>query len=206
MNQMTAMKPKQPMLNLIGCLIALVITISFPLTSWAKEMIYCPQRQGYIKIGMTEQEVISACGQPLSKQESNQPATTRVPVKQLIFTRLNQGSVYSTLDPIYDAWSLSSGTSEIHLEVDIVNQKVSTIRLNGSDTNSVSICQNGTVNIGDDESKVYNACGNADFINETYVNQMLTGDDKPTVWIYQINAYQQPVNLTFVDGKLQSIN
>lgn len=185
---------------------ALVIAISFPLTSWAKDTIYCPQRHGYIKLGMTKQEVVSACGEPLSKQESDQPATTRVPVKQLIFTRLNQGSVYPTLNPIFEAWSLPSGTGDVRLEVDIVNNKVSAIRLNGSDTNAISICQNGTFNVGDDESKVYNACGSAEFINETYTDQMLPGDDRSTVWIYEINAYEPPVSLTFVDGKLQSIN
>ncbi|KTD22594.1 DUF2845 domain-containing protein [Legionella londiniensis] len=187
-------------------LLILSAILLFSPSSFAVDMLYCPQKQGYIKIGMKEQEVLAACGEPLSKQEVDQAPNIQVPVKQLIFTRLNESSLYPTLEPIYEEWSLPSGTTRVRLEVDVINDKVSSIRLNGSDTNAVSICQYGTFQVGDEESKVLNACGSPELVNNTFIYQPVPTNEKPQIWIYQINPYQPPVRLTFVDGELQSIN
>jgi hypothetical protein len=56
-----------------------------PSMLFAAESVYCPQKGGYIKPGMTMDEVVSACGEPLSKQESDEPVYKKVPVKQLMY-------------------------------------------------------------------------------------------------------------------------
>ncbi len=178
----------------------------FPLASIADDQLYCPQKQGYINVGMSEGQVLAACGEPVSKQDSKVPVTQKVPVKQLIYSNLNKGSVYPGLNNIYDQWSLPSGTAGISLEVDIINNKVSAVRLNGSSTNAMSVCGGVSLEVGSDENEVYSACGNPGMVNNTYVNQIVPSNHKPQLWIYQVDQYQAPYTLTFVNGKLQSID
>ena len=188
----------------------ILITLGFSLLPWSLAIgdpLYCPQHSGYVNVGMTQAQVISACGQPISKQPSNKPVTTKVPVQQLIYTTLNTGSIYPGLNSAYyDQWSLPSGSTGISLEVDAINQKVSAVRINGSSANASSLCQGASIQIGDDVSKVYNACGSPSMVNNNYINQTVPSNTRPEVWIYQVDQYQSPISLTFVDGKLQSID
>ncbi len=170
------------------------------------QSIYCPQKQGYINVGMSVAQVTAACGQPISRKVSNQPATQKVPVTQLIYTTLNQGSVYSGLDNVYSQWSLPSGSTGVNLQVDIINNKVSSVQLNGSNTNAVTLCGGDNVQVGDDVNRVYNACGNPSMVNNTFINQPIPTTNPPEVWIYQVDQFQPPISLTFVNGKLQSID
>lgn len=191
------------------------------------QSVYCPQHSGYINVGMTQQQVIAACGQPISKLPSNAPVTQKVPVTQLIYTSLNTGSVYQGLNSVYyTQWSLPSGTTGINLRVNIINNKIASIDLGGHNENSIntentnvssvqisgaatdpsSICSGGSFQVGDDVNKLYTACGSPSMVNNTYINQTIPSSSKPEVWTYQVNQYQSPINLTFVNGKLQSIN
>lgn len=178
-----------------------------PLSASAVQTMYCPQNSGYISIGMTQDQVVSACGQPLSKRKSDSALMQKVPVKQLIWTTLNQGSYYPGLNSaFYNQWSLSSGSTGVNLEIDIINNKVNSIKLNSSNTNSATICGGpNSIQVGDDISKVYTACGTPSTVNSTYVSQPVPSNSSPEVWVYQVNQYQSPYSLTFLDGKLQSI-
>ena len=169
--------------------------------------VYCPQNARFISVGMTQEEVIAACGQPLSKIESNMPATQKIPVQELIYTALNTGSVYPGLNAAYyTQWSLPSGSSGINLKIDIINDKVTGVTVNGTSTNSMSMCGGSGIQSGDSVTKVYNACGTPTIINQSYINQVIPSKGKPVLWVYQLNQYQSPISLTFIDGKLQSIN
>jgi len=171
------------------------------------QSIYCPQKSGYINTGMTADQVMAACGQPLSKQQPITPVMQKVPAQQLIYTALNTGSYYPGLNPAYyTQWSLPSGTSGINLTIQAINGKVSSVSVNGSNTNAMSMCQGVSINSGDDVNKVYSACGTPSMVNNTYINQSLPPNSKSEVWIYQVNQYQAPFSLTFINGKLQSIN
>lgn len=178
----------------------------------AMSQLYCPQNSGYINIGMTQAQVITACGQPLTKQQTNAPVTQKVPVKQLIYNSLNAGGYYPGEGAAFYGqssgaqWSLPSGTGGISLEVDIINNKVSDVRINGSSTNAMSICGGTNVQIGDNINQVLNACGSPTMTNNSFINQTVPSNKPPEVWIYQVNQYQTPNSLTFVNGKLQSIN
>lgn len=162
--------------------------------------LYCPQKQGYIDVGMTTDQVIAACGQPISQQVSNQPVLQKIPIQQLVYN--NQGS--STA--FYGTWNLPTGSGGAQLEVDVQDNKVKAIKLNGSDSNAFSICGGTSIQVGDPVGKVYGSCGNPSVVNNSYINQMVPGGQKPVIWIYQPGQYEQPVTLTFVNGKLQSIN
>lgn len=185
-----------------------MLLLMLPAIVYASDSYYCPQKHAYINVGMNQAQVIAACGQPTTVRTSNNPVLQQIPVTQLIYTKLNQGAVdfYPGLNPVYDMWSLPSGSSGTSLEVDIINDQINSIRINGSDSNAASICEGGSMQIGDSVSKLYNACGAPSMVNQTYINKPVAAQEKPQVWIYTIDQYQPSVTLTFVNGILQSIN
>ena len=178
-----------------------IASFSFSMNVFATQSIYCPQNHGYINIGMTADQVTASCGQPLSKQQSNSPVMQKVPVQQLFYN--NEASPTA----FYGVWTLPVGVSTgAHLEVDVINNKVSAIRINGSNTNAFSICGGADIQAGDPVGKVYGSCGVPSVVNKTFVNHPIPSNQKPEVWIYQPDQYQAPISLTFVNGKLQSID
>lgn len=179
---------------------------------WADSAsVYCPGRYGFIKLGMSQAQVITACGEPLSKQESDQPLVQKIPLTQLLYN--NEGAPSS----FFGVWNLPVGNynpgnppfggkaAGAQLEIDIVENKVFSIALNGSGTNAVSICNSVPIKIGDPADLAYSACGTPSLVNESYINRPVPGKQKPQIWFYQINQYQPPLSLTFVDGVLKSI-
>lgn len=172
-----------------------------PLSIFANaQSLYCPQNHGYINIGMTQDQVIAACGQPQTQQDSNQPLTEKIPVQQLLYNHMGSATAF------YGVWNLPTGNGGAQLEVNIVDKKVRSIRLNSSDSNAISICSGNSIQVGDPVEKVYYSCGTPSLTNNTYINQVVQTAEKPQLWVYQIDQFQPPVILTFVDGKLQSIN
>src|SRR6185312_2405630 len=103
---------------------------------------YCPQNHGYINLGMTPDQVISACGQPISQQESNQPVLQKIPVQQLMYNNAGASNAYSGIWAVpgtggsgagsayNNVWSIPAAGSGAQLEVDVVDQKVKAIKLN----------------------------------------------------------------------------
>lgn len=161
---------------------------------------YCPQNHQYINLGMTPDQVIAACGQPLSQQDSNQPVLQKVPVQQLIYNNMGSSTAF------YGVWNVRTGTGGSRIEISVVNRKVKDIKLNSSDSNAVSLCGGNSIQVGDPVEKVYSACGSPSSVNNTYINEIVPTAQKPQVWIYQPGQYEPTVTLTFVDGRLKSIN
>ncbi len=192
-------------------------SIIYPVNA-GQQSIYCPQKSSYIQIGMTSDQVIAACGMPLSKQDSNVPAMQQIPVQQLMFNSVGTQTAPSGFwtapvngqggqSAFYGVWNVPVGeASGVQLEIDIADNKVVLMKINGATSNSLSICSNANITYGDPVSKVYNACGNPDTINNTYMNRMIPSKEKPQIWTYQAGQYQPTMTLMFVDGKLQSIN
>ena len=77
--------------------------------------------------------------------------------------------------------------------------------MNGSSTNAMSVCNGVGIQAGDTINKVYSACGTPGMISDSFVNQIVPSNARPEIWIYQLDRYHQPMSLTFVNGKLQSI-
>jgi hypothetical protein len=180
--------------------ISSLVLLGLPFSLMADQSFYCPQNHAYINVGMTPNEVIAACGQPLSQQDSNQPLMQKIPVQQLIYN--NQGAATA----FYGVWNVPTGNGGTQLQVDVVNNRIKGIKVNGSDSNAFSICNGANIQVGDQVGKVYGACGSPSVVNNTYINQIVPTAQKPQIWIYQPGQYQPTVSLTFVDGKLQSIN
>ena len=178
------------------------------------ESVYCPQKAGYINVGMTQDQVIAACGTPISRQDSDKPAMQKVPVQQIYYNTEGQATAFYGVWAIpggygnygsFQPFQANNGGGGVQLEVDISNGVVKAAKLNGADTNAFSVCNNTSITVGDPVGKVYNACGNPSLMNNTFINVQIKTNHKPQVWIYQMGQYQSPMTLTFVDGILFSI-
>lgn len=189
----------------LHCMVLLAINC-IAMIAHATDSMYCPQRQGYITVGMSQNQVINACGQPSIKRTSNNPVMKNTPVTQLIYSTLNRGAVYPGWTNVYNMWSLPSGSNGVTLQINIVDQKVADINLNGNSTNAISICRGTSIQKGDNVNKVYSLCGSPSLSNNTYISTPVPESEAPQVWIYQVNEYEAPFSLTFINGTLQSIN
>lgn len=182
-------------------IILMIGIIGFSGSVLADNSFFCPQNHKFIQTGMSMAQVLDACGPPLSRQQSAVPATTKVEVKQLMFNREASPKAF------YGVWQIPVGVnSGGDLEVDVINDKVSEIRVNGSSENAFSFCNGTSIQIGDPVASVYNSCGNPSMTNSTFVYQPIESNEAPEIWIYQATQYQAPISLTFVNGNLQSIN
>lgn len=180
--------------------ISSLVLFGLPFSLMADQSYYCPQNHAYISVGMTANQVIAACGQPLSQQDSNQPIFQKIPVQQLIYNNQGTGTAF------YGVWNIPTGSGGTQLQVDIVNQRIRSIKVNGSDSNAFSICGGANIQVGDAVGKVYGSCGSPAVVNNTFIKQAIPTATKPQIWIYQPGQFQPTISLTFVDGKLQSIN
>ncbi len=175
--------------------------------SLADDSFYCAKNHAYINVGMTQDGVLAACGSPTSISDSGNSVVQQIPMTQLIYTDINKGAVffYPGIDKVYSLFSLPSGSTGNIIEIDIINDQISAIKINGASSNALSMCKQGSVQIGDNTNAIYNACGAPDNINKTYVNRPVPKQQKPQVWIYESQNYQPGFTLTFVNGILQSI-
>ena len=173
----------------------------------ASDSFYCTKNHNYINVGMTQDQVLAACGSPTKVQDSSGSVVQQIPMTQLIYTDINKGAVffYPGIDRVYSLFSLPSGSTGNTISVNIINDQISSIQINGVSSNALSMCKNGNVQIGDSTSAIYNACGAPDSINNTYVNRSVPSQQKPQAWIYESQNYQPGFTLTFIDGVLQSI-
>lgn len=183
-------------------IIALSIIFLFSsLDAFGVESMYCAGHQDYINVGMTVSQVVAACGEPLSKQKSDKPVMRKIPVLQILYNNAGAPTAF------YGVWNMKVGNNTgTQLQVNIVNNKVSSIQINGGDANAFSICNGNQVQVGDPVANVYNACGTPSVVNRTYINQPVPSKEPPEVWNYQTDEYQPPYSLTFVNGILQSID
>lgn len=179
--------------------------------AYTDDAVYCPQKAGYVRVGMTQDQVIAACGQPQMRQKSNQPVMQKVPVQQLYFEH-NGGP-----EAFYGVWKLpggypTSGGQETFstnsggqtLEIDVIFDKIAAIRLNGGSLNSLTTCDS-PIRVGDNASDALAACGSPTKENETYANIPMPSANKPEIWIYKADQYHPAIRMTIVDGKLVSI-
>jgi len=173
----------------------------------AGDSYYCAKNHAYINVGMTQDQVLASCGSPSSLRDSRGSVIQQIPMTQLIYTDINKGAVffYPGIDRVYSLFSLPSGSTGNNITVNIINNQISSIKINGVNSNALSMCKQGSIQIGDSTSAVYNACGAPDNINQTYINRSVPSQQKPQVWIYESQNYQQGFTLTFINGILQSI-
>lgn len=193
----------------LGYILLTVVGLWSGLTNNASaSTFYCAQGSAFIQVGMTESQVIAACGQPLNKTVSNRPATHKMQVTQLIYTSLVSTTLGNGIkSAVFNQWSFPTGPSAgFTLQVNVIDNKVSSIQFNGGNTNAMSVCNGANIQVGDDVGKVYAQCGTPNTTNTTYINQPIPGNNKSVIWTYQVDQYQPPSSLTFVNGSLESID
>lgn len=177
--------------------------------AFSGEALYCPTHSAYIKTGMTQDEVVAACGKPTNTDNANVPVMQRVPMTQLTYQSISTVNTVQGHVDLYNMWSLPvAGNSTIPggIEFDVINDRISAIRVNGGDTNVQSLCGGVYIQVGQPVSVAYQNCGNPTMVNQTFVTQQVPSNDDPVVWVYQFDKYQAPISLTFIKGKLQSIH
>ena len=186
-------------------IVALLLIVN---PAFAAQSIYCPEGHAYIQVGMTEDDVINACGQPRVQSAPSKPYTRKIPMTQLIYTSTIPNQPYLGIkEAVLEQWSLPTGINNLYsIQFDIMEHKVKSIHVNGSETKGMNMCSANSVQVGDDESAVYAACGDPSTTNTTYVESTLPGSHKTEAWTYQIDQYQPPIHLTFVNGVLESID
>jgi hypothetical protein len=187
-----------------------VFLASIQPAAFAATSLFCPQHYGNISLGMTEAQVIAACGEPLKKQESNKPIMRRVPMQQMTFNNAGTPKASSNI-PVspnaiyYGLWNNPVAISGMQIKVDVVDNKIYAIQLNSTEDNGFSICGGPPIAVGDPVSKILSVCGAPLVTNNTFIEQVVETEKPPEVWIYSMGQYQAPVSLTFSEGKLQSI-
>ncbi|OGV27648.1 MAG: hypothetical protein A3F18_07670 [Legionellales bacterium RIFCSPHIGHO2_12_FULL_37_14] len=182
--------------SFILCL-SLILSASVAL---AVPSIYCPTNHAYISVGMTKDQVISACGKPTRKEESKEPYKKKIPMMQLMYN--SRG----TQQAFYGVWTIPVGvTTGSSLEVDVVDNKVYSVQVNGEQSKAFSICKGIPITKGEPVSNVYNACGNPSTLNNTYIEKVEPNAPYPETWYYTF-PYQDSIRVTFVNDKLIGIN
>jgi len=172
-------------------------------TCFADDFKYCARKGGYVRVGMTAAQVVAACGEPQSKLIKNTPVMQKVPMQQLFYNNLGTDTGF------YGVWNMPVSTSNVgnggsKMQVNIVDNKVLSISLDGNNTNALSMCQGQSIQVGDSGDDVRAACGTPRRVNETFIEVPIPSKTKPEIWVYT-DAYQPTLSLTFVDGKLQSL-
>lgn len=191
--------------NITRLLTFLCLVMIGATTAHAQQPHYCPQNHGYVRIGMTESQVLAACGKPSSRVKSKQAAMEQVPVTQLIYSTLNRKPVYRGYELIYNTWSLPVGSDGSTLEVDIIDNEIAEIRFNGSKSNASSVCGNRSFAVGDLANEVFSACGKPSLVSKSFINRPVKSKSKPETWTYYTDQYQPTFKLIFMDGKLRAI-
>jgi hypothetical protein len=175
---------------------------------FAQNSVYCPVGAQSVSPGMTIDQVMRACGQPASRQESKQAQMQKIPVTQLIYNSVRSATPFDQragLDWNYNIYSLPTNQNAVYYEINIQDNKVFSLKLNSSNSNAISLCDGVQIEVGDSADKVFGACGNPDQVNETFIEKPIPSQSPPMIWTYQFSPYQPPVNMTFVDGILQTI-
>lgn len=181
---------------------------SFTLASIASaDPFYCPQNSQYINIGMSQSDVIQACGEPQNVKKSKKSAVKKVPVSQLTFNVSTQsiGLTAGTRTPGIQSGAFYANSGPLStLVVTVSEDKITNISLNGASTQSASIC-GGSFAVGDPGSNAIASCGDPTAVNNTYKNVNTDKIDEVETWSYSPGNYQPSFQLTFVDGALSAI-
>ena len=198
--------------------IFLSLSLSFPI--FAMDGFYCAQKHTYIRVGMTAEEVLSNCGAPQMHQQGGN-IVRNVPVTRLSYNNMYKGPVYYwDLNKVYHIFSIPSSSNNSTVTVDIVDNKVRSVNLNGNGVQGTTACQypgstqfggnpsysNGApISVGDSYEDVLHACGTPDYTDETFTQVPVSKSDRPELWIYKLDQYNPSYHLTFIQGILKDV-
>ena len=186
----------------------------------AMDGFYCAQKHSFIHVGMTIDEVLQNCGMPQMRQEGGNIVRNQ-PVTRLSYNNMYKGPVYYwDLNKVYQIFSIPSSANYSSVTVDIVDNKVRSVLLNGNSVQGTTACQypgttqfggnpsysNGsTIAVGDSYEQILSACGSPDYTDQTFTPIPVSKSDKPELWIYKVDQYNPSYHLIFTNGVLREI-
>ncbi|NKB46595.1 MAG: DUF2845 domain-containing protein [Legionellales bacterium] len=192
------------MKNLLKVGIASVALLSQSML-WAQmETFYCPTGGQYANKGMSEAQVIAACGEPDAKQLLDEPAMQQEKVEEIIYAL--------PIENLYEYNRIMNpkrgGGGYIPISFTILKNKVVSIEVDDDEVESTSLCQRRgvQVKIGDTRRRVISLCGNPSFTNKTTRSIPLGDGNVPvSIWTYDFGPYQPKAYMRFIGEKLDSI-
>ncbi len=167
---------------------------------------FCSSSQGnnWIDLGMSEQEVQAACGQPTAIQVSDDRS------KQLKST---QYWTYQTqkASPLYPPKApLSNGVDQLtvgsdSLTVQINQNQVSQLAMNGHLLKEASCPQGGALSLGDSADRVLALCGRPNVVSTQHEEVDVAGPQTKN-WVYSSGQGQSSLQIEFSDGVVSKID
>lgn len=152
---------------------------------------YCPTTYKTVKLGDSIDAVRAACGNPTSTTTRQEQVLIPVNTVKWIYTlNLKDKSGNPVLIPAFT--------------ITLRDQKVIAIERNNLPTLGSSYCvQNGSVNLGDMQDSVLQACGQPNAVNS---QQDSTTSTKEVVeWVYNNGPYKPQIIFNFEGGVLKQM-
>jgi hypothetical protein len=179
---------------------------------WAQtESFYCPKGQ-YVNKGMSEEQVVAACGEPVTKELLDEPAMKQEQVEELIYTL--PADFLQEFNRILEP---PRAGGHVTVVFTIMDGKVSSIEVDDKEFSSTGICGKrkvtdvrtvgvATISIGDSRRKVFTRCDRPSFVNKATRPVPLGDGNVPvSIWTYDFGPYQPKVYMRFIDEKLDSV-
>jgi hypothetical protein len=172
-----------------------LICLALSPAAHAATQYFCPSSNQYINLGASIAEARAKCGPPHTATTSPYTLKKTRLVDQWVYnyqpnTILRFGTIH---------------TRKGALVVNFINNKVIEILVNGHSVASTNFCSNNLpVKVGDNNLTIRQLCDQPTIIQKTKqtISQQKT---QKVVWTYQANDYIPANTLTFISGKLVSI-
>jgi hypothetical protein len=173
--------------------------------SWATFCNTSRGSNGWIEQGMSQQQVIAACGQPDSTAEidktNNRLDATQYWNYQGQSVQLVPQSSWPAPTPYGAAKANNTANA---LVVEINNNVVSSLAVNGKLVSSGSCPNGGSVRVGDSANRVMSSCGTATQVSYQY--QKNNSASPPiTQWTYQLHGGRS-LTIQFQQGVVSELN
>lgn len=176
--------------GLIACLF-LFMTASIFLGSSAFAFL-CPGNFNQIDFGMTPEQVEQICGKPDLKKEYVKP-NDNIPQEWSYFIpqTVNMGG----------SSQAAQGTLKTSMAFDDKGKAIN-ISVNGIGVGATTICNNNSIQLGDDKDKVERACGKPSMINKQNAGPNAGVPESFKMMDYIYSSVTPAVTLVFENGKL----
>jgi hypothetical protein len=165
--------------------------------AWALFCTPASGTNGWIEEGMTQDDVIAACGQP-DQQTQDENSGKQLQTTQY-WTYQKQ-----TVQDMSEGNAVNMTISPTILVVEIRNNKITRLALNGNFVSSANCPEGGLLNVGEDDDVIVSRCGSATQVS--YQNETVDSSAPPNIiWTYQSANGAAPLQIQFQNGVVSQI-
>jgi Protein of unknown function (DUF2845) len=172
--------------------------------SWA---MFCNTSQGtngWIEQGMSQQDVLAACGQPNSTAQIDNDKSRLNVTQYWNYQQQNMQMLPQKVSAPTPYTSINVNSAGNTLVVEINNNKISSLAVNGNFVSTGSCPNGGFVRVGDTADALAARCGAATQVSYQYAKD--TSALPPiTQWTYQLQGGQSLI-IKFQQGVVSGIN